>query len=189
MTFLDKFKNIVDDLESENPWGIFPDDNEYNDLDFKTKVDSVIKDNRTKKAYNVLKMDKEVDPMKVIADKNINDEKDLLNAFLDAIPDKDDYSFFESVTKDKKVSVMEALTEQDIEELSKFSLTDEEIAHILSLFELISDENKDKAFSIIKVLFEGKKLVPDEDKIEESIVTKKRTSVSERYTRMLLGDK
>lgn len=95
----------------------------------------------------------------------------------------------ESITKDEKVSVMEALTEQDIEELSKFSLTDEEIAHILSLFELISDENKDKAFGIIKVLFEGKKLVPDEDKIEESIVTKKRTSVSERYTRMLLGDK
>lgn len=90
---------------------------------------------------------------------------------------------------DKKVNVMEVLTEQDIEEISKLSLTDEEIAHILSLFELISDENKDKAFETIKALFEGKKLVPDEDKVEESVVTKKRTSISERYTRMLLGDK
>lgn len=90
---------------------------------------------------------------------------------------------------DKKVNVMEALTEQDIEEISKLSLTDEEIAHILSLFELISDENKNKAFETIKALFEGKKLVPDEDKVEESVVTKKRTSISERYTRMLLGDK
>lgn len=107
----------------------------------------------------------------------------------EAVYDVDKIMKKESITKDEKVSVMEALTEQDIEELSKLSLTDEEIAHILSLFELISDENKDKAFGIIKVLFEGKKLVPDEDKIEESIVTKKRTSVSERYTRMLLGDK
>lgn len=77
----------------------------------------------------------------------------------EAVYDVDKIMKKESITKDEKVSVMEALTEQDIEELSKFSLTDEEIAHILSLFELISDENKDKAFGIIKVLFEGKKLV------------------------------
>ena len=88
---------------------------------------------------------------------------------------------------DKKVNVMEALTEEDIEELSKFSFTDEELAHILSLFELISDENKDKAFGIIKALFEGKKLVDDTEKSEN--VKQTRNTISERYTRILLGNR
>lgn len=88
--------------------------------------------------------------------------------------------------ENKKSNIFEALTEQDIEDLSEFSLTEAELQHILSLFEIISEENKDKAFAIIKDLFKGKKLVPDEDqKAEES---KKHTSVSERYTKKLLGD-
>lgn len=89
-----------------------------------------------------------------------------------------------------KLSVMEALTEEDIKVISEFSLTEDEISHILSLFELISDENKDSAFGIIKSLFEGKKLVPDEDKVEENFIgRRKKNTVSERYTRILLGDK
>lgn len=88
---------------------------------------------------------------------------------------------------DTKVSIMESLTEDDIVELSKFSLTEDEISHIVSLFELISEENKDKAFDIIKSLFEGKKLVTDESnkEIEENL---KNSAVVSSYTRKLLGD-
>lgn len=91
----------------------------------------------------------------------------------------------------EKKNVMEALTEDDITVLSDFDLTETEISHILSLFELISDENKDKAFNIIKSLFEGKKLVDsDKETVEEKMnVRKKRNSVSERYVRTLLGGK
>lgn len=88
---------------------------------------------------------------------------------------------------DTKVSIMESLTEDDIVELSKFSLTEDEISHIVSLFELISEENKDKAFDIIKSLFEGKKLVTDEsnEEIEENL---KNSAAVSSYTRKLLGD-
>ena len=88
---------------------------------------------------------------------------------------------------DTKVSIMESLTEDDIVELSKFSLTEDEISHIVSLFELISEENKDKAFDIIKSLFEGKKLVTDENnkEIEENL---KNSAEVSSYTRKLLGD-
>lgn len=88
---------------------------------------------------------------------------------------------------DTKVSIMESLTEDDIVELSKFSLTEDEISHIVSLFELISEENKDKAFDIIKSLFEGKKLVTDEsnEEIEENL---KNSAEVSSYTRKLLGD-
>lgn len=88
---------------------------------------------------------------------------------------------------DTKVSIMESLTEDDIVELSKFSLTEDEISHIVSLFELISEENKDKAFDIIKSLFEGKKLVIDESNEDIKENLKNSTEVS-RYTRKLLGD-
>lgn len=50
----------------------------------------------------------------------------------------------------KKSNIFESLTEQDIEDLSEMSLTESEIQDILSLFELISEENKDRAFAIIK---------------------------------------
>lgn len=92
---------------------------------------------------------------------------------------------------EKKNNIMEALTEDDITTLSDFDLTETEISHILSLFELISDENKDKAFNIIKSLFEGKKLVDSDKKtVEEKMnVKRKRNSVSERYVRTLLGGK
>ena len=85
--------------------------------------------------------------------------------------------------------VMEALTEEDVEELSTFSFTDEELSHVLSLFELISDDNKDKAFDIIKALFKNKKLVPDDTASTESIIVKhNKNAVSERYVKKLLGD-
>lgn len=82
-------------------------------------------------------------------------------------------------------TTFEALTEDDIETLSKFDLTEDEIQHILSLFELISEENKDRTFSIIKSLFQGKTLVPDKTETEKP---NKKSSVSERYTAKLLGD-
>lgn len=108
---------------------------------------------------------------------------------------KDQYGDYEVTAgsyaaESKKVSVMESLTEKDIEELSEMSFTEDELSHILSLFELISDENKDKAFGIIKSLFEGKKLVSDEEKVEEKVNRcAKKNTISERYTKILLGDK
>lgn len=98
----------------------------------------------------------------------------------------------ESVEETKKTNIFESLDETDIEVLSTFDLTEEETAHILSLFELISDENKDKAFAIVKSLFEGKKLVPSEDEeveAEEGLNATRKYTISEGYTRMLLGDK
>lgn len=89
----------------------------------------------------------------------------------------------------KKVNVFESLTESDIELLSNFSLTEKEVSDILSLFELIPEENKDKAFSIIKNLFEGKKIVTDDAVAEGTFPPhRKKLSVSERYTKTLLGD-
>lgn len=103
-----------------------------------------------------------------------------------------DYEAKEDCGSKEKKTVFESLDDTDVETLSTFDLTETETSEILSLFELISDENKDKAFAIIKALFEGKKLVPSEEKeeAEESIQTPKtKCVVSESYTRMLLGDK
>nr|CAI9751317.1 hypothetical protein DGKKSRWO_DGKKSRWO_CDS_0037 [uncultured phage]CAI9752173.1 hypothetical protein CVNMHQAP_CVNMHQAP_CDS_0037 [uncultured phage] len=91
---------------------------------------------------------------------------------------------------EERRNVMESLTEDDMKALSELTLTDEELSHVISLFELITDDNKDKALALIISLFKGKKLVADEEKeTEESVVRRKRSSVSERYTRMLLGEK
>lgn len=89
----------------------------------------------------------------------------------------------------KKSNIFESLTEQDIEDLSEMSLTESEIQDILSLFELISEENKDRAFAIIKKIFKNKKLVPDTETSENFNKKSHRLSTSERYTRTLLGDK
>ena len=114
--------------------------------------------------------------------------KAAFNSYMD-----NQYVISESVASQKRVNIFESLDETDIEVLSTFDLTEEETAHILSLFELISDENKDKAFAIVKSLFEGKKLVPSEDKeveAEEGLnTTTRKYTISEGYTRMLLGDK
>ena len=87
--------------------------------------------------------------------------------------------------RQKNITVMEALTEDEIKEISELSLTETEIGHILSLFELISDENKDRAFDVIISLFKDKKLVPDDKKESNE---RSKSSVSERYTRILLGE-
>lgn len=88
---------------------------------------------------------------------------------------------------DKKVGIFEALTDSDVEALSKLSLDEDEIAKVLSMFELVSEENKDKMLGIITSLFEGKKLVSDEtEEVSENI--NRRNAVSEGYTRRLLGD-
>lgn len=90
----------------------------------------------------------------------------------------------------KKKSIFESLTDDDIKKLSEYSLTEEELSHLLSLLELINDDDKPKAFEYVEALFKGKKLVKDEEKVEEFInqfkSTRKKTS--ESYTRKLLGD-
>lgn len=85
------------------------------------------------------------------------------------------------------VDIFESLTDEDVEKLSTYSLTEDELSHVLSLFELISDENKTKALELIDAIFSGKKLVADEEKKETSETLKYR-KISESYTRKLLGD-
>lgn len=85
------------------------------------------------------------------------------------------------------VDIFESLTDEDVEKLSTYNLTEDELSHILSLFELISDENKTKALELINAIFSGKKLVADEEK-EETSETLKYRKISESYTRKLLGD-
>ena len=87
------------------------------------------------------------------------------------------------------VSVFEALDETDIEKLSKFDLTEEELSNVLSLFEIISDDNKEKAMNTLQALFSNKKLVPVESEdVKENKNTKLVRNISERYTRILLGE-
>lgn len=81
----------------------------------------------------------------------------------------------------KKKNVFEALTNEDIEKLSIYTLTEDELSHLLSLLELIDDSNKLKAFELVEAIFGGKKLV---EEVQES----KRVRKSESYTRRLLGD-
>lgn len=81
----------------------------------------------------------------------------------------------------KKTSVFESLDDTDIEKLSKYNLTESEYSNLLSLLELINDDDKSKAFELTDAIFLNKKLVPDDtEKVEES------KTVS--YTRRLLGD-
>lgn len=89
----------------------------------------------------------------------------------------------------RKKNVMESLTNEEIDKLGELEINSDEIQYIIDLFELISDENKDQALNIINTLFAGKKLVPVEDTISESVnIKSKNQKVSESYTRRLLGD-
>lgn len=89
-----------------------------------------------------------------------------------------------------KVSIFEALTDDDVEKLSEYTLTEKELSHLLSLLELIDDENKAKAFELVDALFKGKKLVEDEEKTSESMkIEQARIKAAESYTRKLLGNK
>lgn len=81
----------------------------------------------------------------------------------------------------KKTSVFESLDDTDIEKLSKYNLTESEYSNLLSLLELINDDDKSKAFELTDTIFLNKKLVSDDtEKVEESKTI--------NYTRRLLGD-
>lgn len=88
-------------------------------------------------------------------------------------------------------SVMESLTNEEVDELGAqlAGLNAEQISWIVSLFEYINDEYKSNALDVINTLFAGKKLVPIEDEVSESVNNvNKAKKVSESYTRRLLGD-
>lgn len=121
-----------------------------------------------------------------------------------------------------KNTILDALTDEDVEYISNLKLAEDEIASLINLLELIQSDNKDKAIDIIKTLFDNKKLVDaepaenatdevtdnnettdvvdettdnidDTDDIEEKetdteIVNESCVPVSERYTRILLGE-
>ena len=90
-----------------------------------------------------------------------------------------------------KKSVMESLTNDEVDELGSqlTGLNAEQISWIVSLFEYVNDEYKINALDVISTLFTGKKLVPIEDEVSESVNNiNKAKKVSESYTRRLLGD-
>lgn len=121
-----------------------------------------------------------------------------------------------------KNTILDVLTDEDVEYISNLNLAEDEIASLISLLELIQSNNKDRAIEIIKTLFDNKKLVDaepteiatdevtdnneitdvvdettdnidDTDDIEEKetdteIVDESCVPVSERYTRILLGE-
>lgn len=108
-----------------------------------------------------------------------------------------------------KNTILDVLTNEDIEYISSLHLTKDEIASLINLLELIQSDNKDRAINIIKILFDNKTLVDaepaenatdettdnidDTDDIEEKetdteIVDESCVPVSERYTRILLGE-
>lgn len=116
-----------------------------------------------------------------------------------------------------KNTILDVLTNEDIEYISSLHLTKDEIASLINLLELIQSDNKDRAINIIKTLFDNKTLInleptetenvtdevtdnnettdniDDTDDVEEKetdteIVDESCVPVSERYTRILLGE-
>ena len=121
-----------------------------------------------------------------------------------------------------KNTILDALTDEDVEYICNLKLAEDEIASLINLLELIQSDNKDRAIDIIKTLFDNKTLVDaepaenvtdevtdnnettdvvdettdnidDTDDIEEKetdteIVDESCVPVSERYTRILLGE-
>lgn len=117
-------------------------------------------------------------------------------------------------------TILDVLTDEDVEYISNLALAEDEIASIINLLELIQSDNKDKAINIIKTLFNNKKLVnadttedvettdaetttddteitdnaetvddiDDTEEMETEIVDESCVPVSERYTRILLGE-
>ena len=80
------------------------------------------------------------------------------------------------------------MTNADIEKLSIYSFTEDELSHVLSLLELIDDSNKEKAFELVDALFNGKKLVEDEEQQVTESIQQQKARMSKNYTRRLLGD-
>ena len=80
------------------------------------------------------------------------------------------------------------MTNADIEKLSIYSFTEDELSHVLSLLELIDDSNKEKAFELVDALFNGKKLVEDEEQQVVESIQQQKARMSKNYTRRLLGD-
>lgn len=96
----------------------------------------------------------------------------------------------EDIPKIRK-SVMESLTNDEVDKLGDqlAGLNSEQISWIVSLFEYVDDEYKSNALDVINTLFAGKKLVPIEDEVSESVNNiNNAKKVSESYTRRLLGD-
>lgn len=118
-------------------------------------------------------------------------------------------------------TILDVLTDEDVEYISNLALAEDEIASIINLLELIQSDNKDKAINIIKMLFNNKKLVDanitaedtettdaetttddtevaddaetvddidDTEEVETEIIDESCVPVSERYTRILLGE-
>lgn len=94
-------------------------------------------------------------------------------------------------TSGEKVNIYESLTDDDMGKIASLNLSDDEIGTLLGLFEIIDDSNKDKALEIIEALFAGKKLIPDEkgDASSEGEFASTPAQISERYTRMLMGER
>lgn len=90
------------------------------------------------------------------------------------------------IPKDR-INIFESLNDEDITKLSSYKLNDEDLSHLLSLFELISDENKAKAFEIVDALLSGKELIATVNECINPRIDELK-SKSEKYTRRLLGN-
>lgn len=75
--------------------------------------------------------------------------------------------------------ILESIDDNDVEKLSQYDITNNELSILLELLNLIDSKDKVKAFELVDLLLLGKTIVTSE-KIE---------SVSESYTQKLLGNK
>lgn len=87
----------------------------------------------------------------------------------------------------KKLTVFESLTDDEIDSLGKYNFSDADLSEILDLLNLIADEDKTSALEIVDHIFNGRELVEvqaeenSDEEIEESCNTT-------NYVRKLLGD-
>lgn len=77
-----------------------------------------------------------------------------------------------------KNTILDALTDEDVEYISNLKLAEDEIASLINLLELIQSDNKNRAIDIIKTLFDNKVLV-DAEPTEAENVTKEDTEVTD----------
>lgn len=87
-----------------------------------------------------------------------------------------------SIENKKKKTIYEELTDDDVNALGELDLQEDELSVVLNMFELVADDQKDNMMSLVKLLFEGKMLVPseEEEKGEEG------EDIEESYTNKLL---
>lgn len=147
-------------------------------------------DNNNKKGYRYVTLHG-LGPGTLPKDAKLLDWEDLPNyktaIYLDRPLTTEELKFYDikpEWIQESKVSVFESLTDEDVEALSELKLDEAEMDNLLSLLELISDENKVKAFEFVNAIFKGKELIPiSEKEVSEQI------SKSARYTQILLGKK